>query len=121
MRDHLAHFLYNETCQWTVLLDDGVRAPAALASAAETAYGGNSRAQLPGTPDGNLAGADVHALYLAGEREAVAAGDHREVAKEPAVRTRPPSGLIVSSSTAVWAAVRLLAKLCGTVSVMPST
>ena len=84
------HFRYNEMCRWTVLLDDGVRAPAALASAAETAYGDSSRAQLPGTPDGNLASADVHALYLAGEREAVTAGDHREVAKEPAVRDRPP-------------------------------
>src|SRR5271165_4279419 len=47
-------------------------------------------AQLPGTPDGNLAGADVHALYLAGESVAVTAGDHREVAKEPAVRIDHP-------------------------------
>src|SRR5208282_4614465 len=45
-----------------------------------------SRAQLPGTPDGDLADADVHARYLAGERAAVTAGDHREVAQEPAVR-----------------------------------
>jgi len=37
---------------------------------------------LPGTPDGDLAGADVHAFYLAGERAAVTADDYREVAKE---------------------------------------
>src|SRR5208337_3060338 len=40
-----------------------------------------------GQPDGDLAGADVHALYLAGERVAVTAGDHRDVTGEPAVRT----------------------------------
>jgi hypothetical protein len=38
------------------------------------------------TPDRDFAGADVHALYLAGERAAIAAGDHRIIAEEPAVR-----------------------------------
>src|SRR5271157_873776 len=74
-------------CRWPVIFDDDVRAPPVRTSAAEIALGGSSRAQLPGTPDGDLAGADVHALYLAGESVAVTAGDHREVAKEPAVRT----------------------------------
>src|SRR5271165_4087979 len=38
-------------------------------------------------PDGDLAGANGHALDLAGERVAVTAGDYRDVAGEPAVRT----------------------------------
>jgi len=75
---------------------------------------------LPGTPDGNLAGADVHALYLAGEREAVTAGDHREVAKEPAVRTDHPDAdrVLVGCGLVGGQAARDVVR---TVSVMPST
>jgi len=40
--------------------------------------------------DGDLAGSDVHALYLAGERAAVAAAAIDSAAREPAFRTDHP-------------------------------
>ena len=57
---------------------DGVRAPPALARPAEAGSRGNSRARLSGTPDGDLAGADVHGFNLTGEGMAVAPGDGLE-------------------------------------------
>jgi hypothetical protein len=69
---------------------------------------------LPGTPDGNLAGADVHALYLAGERAAVTASDHREVAKDPAVRTDHRDGdrVLVGGDLAGGQAARDVVRHC---------
>jgi len=65
---------------------------------------------LPGTPDSDLADADVHARYLAGERAAVTAGDHREVPRNQR-SGQTTETLTVSSSAAISPAVRLLAML----------
>jgi hypothetical protein len=69
---------------------------------------GDSSRSAAGTPDGDLPGADVHAVHLAGERMAVTAGDHREVTKEPAVGTdHRDAGRVLAA--AIWPAVSGLA------------
>ena len=59
-------------------------------------------------PDGGLAGAHVHACFLA-ERVAVTAGDHGGVAGEPRPGQATGTLSVPPAVTAVWLAVRLLA------------